>query len=80
MKPESPRQIGLYFALAQVGFEMVVPIILGIFLDDWWGTSPWMVILGAIVGLAGGLWHLVALLNRINKEDPPNSGTPNSST
>jgi F0F1-type ATP synthase assembly protein I len=68
---EDPRQLGLYFAMAQVGFEMVVPIVAGVFLDNWWGTSPWMVALGAVLGLVGGLYHLIVLLNRFNKPRPP---------
>ena len=74
-EPENRRQLGLYFAMAQVGFEMVVPIILGIFLDNWLGTGPWMVVAGAVLGLAGGLFHLVLLLNRLDKKDPPDTGS-----
>jgi len=74
-EPENPRQLGLYFAMAQVGFEMVVPIVLGIFLDNWLGTNPWMVVAGAVLGLAGGLWHMVVLLNRLDRGDPPDLGS-----
>lgn len=73
--PENPRQTSLYFAMAQVGFEMVAPIVLGIFLDQWLETGPWMVVLGAVLGLVGGLFHLVVLLNRINNENTPKSGS-----
>jgi len=74
---ENPKRLGLYFAMAQVGFEMVAPIVLGYFLDQWWGSSPWMVAVGAVVGLVGGLYHLILLMNRINRlhrsetQDPP---------
>lgn len=61
--------------MAQVGFEMVVPIVFGIFLDNWLGTSPWMVAAGAALGFAGGLWHLVVLLKRLDKRDPPDLGS-----
>ena len=42
--PENPLQskdLGFYFALGQVGLEMVVPIAVGVYLDDWLGWSPW---------------------------------------
>jgi ATP synthase protein I len=57
-----PRELGRYFALGQIGLEMVIPIALGAWLDYRWGTSPWMVILGVIVGFAVGMTHLWLLL------------------
>ena len=65
----NPRDLGRYFALAQVGLEMVAPIVLGLFLDSRLGWTPWGVVLGAVFGLVGGLWHLVVLLNRFEKKD-----------
>ena len=64
-----PEDVGRYFALAQVGLEMVAPIVLGLFLDSRLGWTPWGVVVGAVLGLVGGLWHLVLLLNRFDKKD-----------
>jgi len=71
--PEQPnsRQLGLTFAIAQVGAEMVVPIGAGIMLDIWLGWAPWLTMAGAALGLAGGLTHLVLLLNQADKDDRP---------
>jgi F0F1-type ATP synthase assembly protein I len=68
-----PKQLARYATLAQVGLEMVAPIVVGWFLDGYFGWSPWAVIVGALVGLVGGVAHLVALSNRLNQEDlqPP---------
>jgi fatty acid desaturase len=66
-RPDS-REMGFYFALAQVGFEMVVPIGVGLVLNWWLGWGAWLVIVGAVLGLVGGLAHLVALLNRHEKD------------
>jgi fatty acid desaturase len=66
-RPDS-REMGFYFALAQVGFEMVVPIGVGIVLNWWLEWGAWLVIVGAVLGLVGGLAHLVALLNRHEKD------------
>jgi len=52
-----PREMGFYFALGQVGFEMVVPIIVGLVLNWWLDWGAWLVIVGAVLGLVGGLAH-----------------------
>lgn len=62
-----PKQLGYYYALAQIGVEMAAPIGLGWLLDRWLDWFPWLTSTGAILGLALGLIHLVMLVNR-----PPN--------
>jgi ATP synthase protein I len=62
--PPNSKDHGYYFALAQVGLEMVIPVGLGMLLDNSLGWSPWATAGGAIFGLAGGLTHLVWMLNR----------------
>jgi F0F1-type ATP synthase assembly protein I len=56
--------MGLYFALSQVGLEMVVPVGIGIALDRFLPTRPWGTVVGAVLGLVVGLVHLVVILNR----------------
>jgi len=68
-KPPKSGDVGRYLALAQVGMEMVAPIVLGVYLDSQFGWRPWGVIAGAVFGLVGGLSHLVVMLNRFNKQD-----------
>jgi hypothetical protein len=65
----TPRDLGRYFALAQVGLEMVAPIVLGLYLDSQLGWAPWGVVGGAVFGLVGGLWHLIVLLNRFDENN-----------
>jgi F0F1-type ATP synthase assembly protein I len=70
--PEDPvdsKRVGYYFALAQVGFEMVAPIALGYWLDRRFGWSPWGAACGAVVGLVGGLFHLVWLARKAEQEE-----------
>jgi F0F1-type ATP synthase assembly protein I len=64
-----PKEWGYYWALAQVGFEMVVPIVGGMLLDNYFGWAPWGVAIGAVVGLGGGLFHLVVLMKHYEKGD-----------
>jgi F0F1-type ATP synthase assembly protein I len=66
MPPNSPnsRELGHYLSLAQVGLEMVVPIGLGVWLQDVFDFRPWGVVVGAVLGLTVGLTHLVVMTNR----------------
>lgn len=67
-----PKQLGLYFTLAQVGMEMVAPLVVGLILDHQLGWTPWATVSGAMFGLVGGLVHLIAILNRPqNPRDKP---------
>ncbi len=56
-------------AYGQIGLEMAAPIGLGFFLDLRLGTVPWLTVAGAVVGLVGGLAHLIALLNREEQQE-----------
>lgn len=60
----SPRELGRYLALGQVGLEMALPIAVGAWLDYRWGTSPWLVIAGVLVGFLVGMVHLWLLLRQ----------------
>jgi len=66
-----PRDVRRYMTLSQVGLEMVAPIVLGLVLDHYLGWSPWCVIVGAVLGLSGGLVHLVAVLNKEDRDPSP---------
>ncbi len=62
--PQGPQQLGYYFALSQVGMEMVVPIGAGVLLDRWLDWQPWGVVGGAAFGFFVGIAHLVVLSRR----------------
>ena len=46
--------------LSGIGIELVVLIVvfmgIGWLLDRWWGTSPWLTLSLAVVGVVGGLY------------------------
>ena len=46
--------VGLELAGAIAGFALV-----GYWIDRWYGTDPWALIIGVILGLVGGLYNLV---------------------
>lgn len=64
--PIDPKEIGRLYALSQVGLEMAVPIVAGLGVDHWFQCSPWGVVGGAVFGFAGGIIHLIVLLNQQN--------------
>ncbi len=66
-EPTRPDEVIRYATLAQVGLEMVAPIAVGLLLDYQLETLPWITVAGAVIGFAGGLYHLVAILNRKTK-------------
>lgn len=54
-------------ALALIGTavgEMVLPILLGIWLDERFGWSPYGLMAGASVGVVGGMTHLIMMSRR----------------
>lgn len=66
-----PNKLSRYAELSQVGLEMVAPIGAGLLLDYWRGWGPWGAVIGAVLGLVGGMGHLVSILNARAAQDPP---------
>jgi F0F1-type ATP synthase assembly protein I len=67
--PPDSREFGKYFAFAQVGLEMVAPIVVGVVVDNYFDCAPFGVAVGAVLGLVVGLWHLVVLARRFDESD-----------
>jgi F0F1-type ATP synthase assembly protein I len=70
------RDLGIYFALGQVGLEMVIPIGLGVVLDLWLHTAPLFIVVGVLLGFVGGIIHLLSLLKRLDRSDSKNDSQP----
>ncbi|HWY86304.1 MAG TPA: AtpZ/AtpI family protein [Gemmataceae bacterium] len=72
MPPQEPNrhQLGTYFALAQVGLEMVIPIGLGWWVDERMGSGPWLLVLGVVLGFVLGIVHLVVFARRDDPKPP----------
>lgn len=68
--PEGRARLAFYAELSQIGFEMAAPIGVGALLDSWLGWQPWATVVGALLGLVGGLYHLVVMVNREPRESP----------
>jgi F0F1-type ATP synthase assembly protein I len=64
------KEIGRYLAIGQVGMEMVAPVALGWLADSYFGWSPWGVVVGAVLGFAGGMFRLVRIVNPKQRPAP----------
>jgi ATP synthase protein I len=71
-KPDdrSAVSIGLDWGtrVTTIGLEFALPAFLGFGLDRWWNTSPWMTLIGAFLGLAAGMTHVIRLGANLRKE------------
>lgn len=64
MLQRSPYYIfALYGAVGiQLAASVVAGLVFGNYLDNIFKTSPWLTLLGTILGTAGGIWNLVRIL------------------
>ena len=61
--PVSPLGIGLQWAsrISAIGFEFVVPAVVGAWVDRQLGITPWLTILGCFVGIAVGMYQIMQI-------------------
>ncbi len=61
-------------ALAGLGLELAVTVILtaagGRWLDRLWGTEPWLLVLGATLGLVLAMYNLIRRVRREEEKEP----------
>jgi F0F1-type ATP synthase assembly protein I len=61
--PEQPKSGESWKALSGIGFELVAAVagftLVGYFWDRHFGTGPWGLLIGALLGLIGGMYNLV---------------------
>ncbi|HLL16154.1 MAG TPA: AtpZ/AtpI family protein [Pyrinomonadaceae bacterium] len=60
---KSGALIGAVMALSS---SIVSCLIVGWLLDRWLGTSPWLIVVGIIVGSVAGFMHLIRVMSRIS--------------
>lgn len=59
----SPLSIGLGWSaqVTTIGLEFCVPAVLGYVVDRWLNTAPWLTVVGAFLGMAIGMLHVLRL-------------------
>jgi ATP synthase protein I len=45
--------------ISTIGLEFALPPLAGVGLDRWWGTGPWATVVGAVLGFAVGMMHIL---------------------
>lgn len=61
-----------------VGLEMSLPAGLGYWLDLRWGTLPWLVSLGGLLGFGLGMWHLLKMVKGLDRPVVSRGDSPGS--
>ncbi len=69
----SKRELGFYFSLAQAGLVFVLPTVVGLVLDSYLESTPWVTVVATGVGFAAGLTYLVRLLRDHDRNQPPDA-------
>ncbi|WP_417377622.1 AtpZ/AtpI family protein [Gimesia sp.] len=55
--------------LTSVSLEMALPAFLGHWLDKKWDTSPWLTAVGALLGFATGMTHLLHMAKEAERKE-----------
>lgn len=71
MEEQKPKTSGVLQAMAvttMIGAEMAITVTLGFFggrlLDRHFGTDPWIMVAGILLGVATGIWGIINIVKR----------------
>jgi len=56
--------------ITTISFMMLIPAGIGYWLDDVWGTSPWVLIVGVVLGMCIGMKQLLDIA-RVDSDGKP---------
>lgn len=67
------RKAGPFFGLGiQLAAAVVIMFFIGHWLDEKWGTTPWMMLAGITFGAAAGLYNFIKTVSSLDKKDENN--------
>lgn len=67
MKDNPTRFMGMGMELVA---SIIGPTLLGWWLDGKFGTEPWLVVTGMLLGLVGGFYNLLKALLSLGSQEP----------
>jgi F0F1-type ATP synthase assembly protein I len=64
----SPMAVGIAMAsmIISIGLEMVIPGLIGYWLDGRFGTGPLLLLIGFAIGIAAAGWQLTRLVAKLS--------------
>ncbi|ATY86247.1 hypothetical protein CVV65_16010 [Kyrpidia spormannii] len=66
---EERRSWRAFALVSGIGVELAAAVLAGVYLGRWldrlWGTSPWMLLVGVLLGLAAGILGVVHLVQTV---------------
>jgi F0F1-type ATP synthase assembly protein I len=72
MRGQNLARYGEYIALGtHIAASMIVPVIIGIYVDRYWNISPWGVIIGALLGFGGLISIVIRLAAKTGETEYP---------
>jgi F0F1-type ATP synthase assembly protein I len=75
---EDPRPWRRYLRFSSLGIELGLAVVLGLmggqWLDKQFGTAPWLLLAGLLIGLAAGFRGMLRALKGLSAP-PPDSGS-----
>jgi len=81
---KDPTQLNKYAELMGLGLEMaaamVLPLLVGIYVDHRWDTSPWGILIGSLLGMVSMILKLykVAVMSSKPRRKPKPKSPPDS--
>lgn len=67
-RPPMAVAMGWVAHITGYAFELALPVGVGYWLDTRWGTAPWLLIVGILVGVAVSTLHLIQMVALLNRE------------
>lgn len=71
-KTDNREAMQAFGLVSMIGVDMASCTVGGVFLGKWldslWGTTPWMLLVGILVGLTAGVLGVVKLLSKFGPE------------
>jgi len=62
-RSSSAKAMAMVTSITTISFMMVIPPLLGYYLDNWLGTVVLFMFLGVVFGLICGIWQLIKLVD-----------------
>jgi F0F1-type ATP synthase assembly protein I len=63
--------------VTSIALHAVIPAGIGYWLDGRWGTSPWLLIAGTVIGFVSMMWELIKFSQK--RSSNPRSTPPSES-